>query len=246
MLSRRTFSGKRLPVIIAFTVLLVAAFGAGCKGFFTSDTLSAISIQPPTPSVEVGQQTSVQAWGTYSPSNNRSMITSGVAWTSDTPGAVCFVVGSNCDASFTGGAATISGVAPGGTATLTAAAQGLSATAQATAYLVITNFQICLTNSSGGGETGCSASAVWNPNVTSSQQTQYFVAQGTYNGTVTDFTTEATWTITSAPVNGTLNCDNSTSPALCTVSDAATAGTYLVTVTYGTSNTATITVNVTG
>lgn len=245
MLSGCTFAGKRLPLTVAFTLLLLAAFGAGCNGFFTSPTLSSIAIQPPTPSVEVGQTATLQAWGTYS-DNSRSQITSGVAWTSDSPDAVCFVSGSTCVSSFSGGGATIAGVAPGGTATVTAAAQGLSATATATAYLIITNFEVCLTDSSGGNPTGCSASAIWNPDVTDTAQSQYFIAQGTYNGTTQDFTTEATWTITTSPTSGTLSCVNSPSPAVCTVTQGATAGTYTITVTYGTNNTATITVTVTG
>jgi len=245
MATERKRSGKKLPLVIAFTVLLIAAFGAGCSGFFQPPTLSSIAIQPPTPSVEVGQTTTVAAYGTYS-DNTRSVISSGVAWTSDTPEAVCFVSGTTCVASFTGGTATISGVAPGGTATLTAAAQGLSATAQTTAYLIITNFQVCLTNSTGGNPSGCSASATWSTDVTNQQQTQYFIAQGTYNGTTQDFTTEATWTITTSPTSGTLSCDNTSSPAVCTITQGATAGTYTVTVTYGTSSTATITITVTG
>src|ERR1017187_1033086 len=83
MATGRGFSGNRLPLTAAFAVLLVAAFGAGCKGFFTGNTLNSIAIQPPSPQVQVGSTTTatLQAWGTYS-DNTRSQITSGVSWTS--------------------------------------------------------------------------------------------------------------------------------------------------------------------
>ena len=81
MASGRMFTGKRLPLTLAFGVLVAAAIGAGCNGFFTSPTLNSIAIQPPSPQVQVGDTLNLQAWGTYS-DGSRSQITSGVAWTS--------------------------------------------------------------------------------------------------------------------------------------------------------------------
>src|ERR1700690_1623097 len=78
MATERKFA-KKLPLTMAFTVLLVAAFGAGCKGFFQAPTLSSIAIQPPTPQIQVGPTTTatLQAYGTYSPDDTRSLLTSG-------------------------------------------------------------------------------------------------------------------------------------------------------------------------
>src|ERR1017187_946779 len=42
------FAGKRLSLALAFGVLVSAAIGAGCKGFFPNPTLSTVAVQPPT------------------------------------------------------------------------------------------------------------------------------------------------------------------------------------------------------
>jgi hypothetical protein len=250
MATGHELAGKKLPLIIAFTVLLVAAFGAGCNGFFQAPTLSSVAIQPPTPSVEVGQTTTVQAWGVYS-DNSRSQITSGVAWTSDTPDAVCFVSGSSCTASFTGGTATIAGVAPGGSATLTAAAQGISATAQTTAYLGnLTNFQVCQAPYTLGGT--CTLTT-WDAPSASGDQTQTYYAIATYStqsGSQTaDVTASASFVLTSTPPTaGGISCTDGSDPATCTVTaNTAPTGNYTITVTYSgwTGTAPTITVDVT-
>jgi hypothetical protein len=232
-------TGRKLALTLAFTGLVVVAFGAGCKGFFTDPTLSTISIQPPTPQVQVGGGNSItlQAWGTFS-DNSRSQITSGVAWSSSGQGSTVDIDPKT---------GVMTGVGSGGTATITAAAQGISGTAQATAFLgTVTQFQVCLGSF---GSTTCSNGATplpWNPNVTQTQVQQNFITQGLNNGTELDLTTASTWTITTSPTSGTISCTNASSPAVCTVTQGATAGSYVITVTYGTSQTATINVTVTG
>ncbi len=234
-------TGLKLALTVAFTVLVAVAFGVSCNGFFTDPTLSSIAIQPPTPQVEVGGGNSItlQAWGTYS-DNSRSQITSGVAWSSSGQGSTVDIDPKT---------GVMTGVDSGGTATITAAAQGISATAQATAYLgTVTQFQVCLGSF---GSTTCSNGAValpWGPDVTSNQVQQNFIAQGLNNGTELDLTTNSTWTITTSPTSGTISCTNTSTPAVCTVTQGATASppTYVITVTYGTSQTATINVTVTG
>ncbi len=47
-------TGRKLALTLAFTVLVVVAFGMSCNGFFTDPTLSSIAIQPPTPQIEIG------------------------------------------------------------------------------------------------------------------------------------------------------------------------------------------------
>jgi len=232
------FTGRKLPLTLAFAVLVVVATGVSCKGFFTDPTLSSIAIQPPTPSVEVGQTTSLQAWGTYS-DNSRSQITSGVAWTSDTPAAVCFVSGTKCLSSFSGGTGTVSGVAPGGTATITAAAQGISATATATAYLgTVTGFEVCLGTFS---STSCPTPSA--PVSSASGGAPTFNSQATYSNNGTnqqlDLTIESTWTVTPTPSAGGITCVSTTSPATCTVATGTTQQTYTITAVYGTNNSAT-------
>jgi hypothetical protein len=216
-------TGRKLELTLAFTVLLALA-GASCTGFFPKNTLTAVTIQPPSPQIEAGATTAqtLQAWGTYQ-DNSRAQITSGVQWTSSNTNVL--------QIGLTSGVAT--GVGTGGTATVTAAAQGLSTTASATVYLGnITLFEVCM--GTFGATTTCSNGSsplVWNVNA-STLQNQSFVAQGVSNGTTLDFTTASTWTVSSA-AGTSISCASNTSPASCTVDQATTMGTYPITVTYG-------------
>jgi hypothetical protein len=113
------FTGRRLALTLAFTVLVVVAFGVGCTGFFPKPSLLSVAIQPASPQIVLGQTSTLQAWGTYD-NNQHTQITSGVAWSSD---SASVTIDQN------------SGVATGnslGTATITATAQGISGTATAT------------------------------------------------------------------------------------------------------------------
>ncbi|MGB9233248.1 MAG: Ig-like domain-containing protein [Terriglobales bacterium] len=234
MATERKFTGKKLALLSAFAVLLVAAFGAGCKGFFQPNALESIAIQPPTPEVEVGQTTGLQAWGTYE-DNSRSQITSGVAWTSSGEGTTI-----NVDPN-TGDLSTPTG-SVGGTATITAAAQGLSATATATAYLGnVTDLQIC----TGTFNTGTCPAATWTLSATAGG-TQDYYATAVSGGTTLDVTTVATWVVTPTATTGGVTCSNSASPAVCSVTAGTLpTGNYTITVTYpGTTPvTATITLH---
>jgi len=232
------FTGRKLAVTLAFTGLVAVALGVSCRGFFPPNSLTAITIQPPSPQIEVGPTTTqtLQAWGTYL-DNTRSQITSGVVWTSSDNTVI--MIDQNT------GVAT--GVNTGGTATITAAAQGLSATATATAYLgTITNFQVCLGTF---GSTVCSNGANPLPWPVNAQATvtQNFIAQGTSNGVPLDLTAAATWTVSTAAATS-ITCTNAgVTPETCTVTQGMTAGAYVdaITVTYGTSSAATVTATVT-
>ncbi len=240
------FAGRKLPLMLAFVVVVTLAIGVGCHGFFQDATLSSIAIQPPSPQVQVGSSVTLQAWGTDS-NNNRSQLTSGVVW-STSNGQVITVDGGS-----QGTHGVIAGVTSG-TATITASSQGVSGTATATAFFgSVSNFQVCM--GTFGNTTSCSSGATplaWNPNVTSASVNQNFIAQGvvTVNGTNTtvDLTTTSTWTVTNQPASGTITCAGGSSPEVCTVPQSATASppTYVITVTYGSgSSTETATINVT-
>jgi len=222
-------SGKKLALISAFAVLLVAAFGAGCNGFFTGNTITAVTIQPPSPQFQVGQTENLQAWGTYQ-DNSRAQITSGVAWTSSGEGTTI-----NIDPN-TGELSTPAG-STGGSASITAAAQGLSATATAVALLGnVTNFEAC----TGTFNTGTCPASTWTVNSGGSNLTQDFYAIATYNGQVLDLTTTATWT----PSTTSITCSSSSSPASCVLAPDTAAGNYTITVTYGSNSSASINVSV--
>jgi len=128
MLIGRMLIGRKLGLTLGFTVLLALAFGVSCTGFFPPNSLSAVSIQPPSPQIQAGSTNAqtLEAWGTYQ-DGTRSQITSGVEWTSSSTPPNVLTIG------LTSGLAT--GAPPGGTATVTASAQGLSGTASATVYL---------------------------------------------------------------------------------------------------------------
>lgn len=232
---RLRFTGKTLPLSIAFGILLVGAFGAGCNGFFVPNSLTALTIQPVSPSIQVGQSQTLQAWGTYE-DNTRSQVTSGVEWTSSDP--TIMTIGQT-----TGLAAAVTG----GTSTITASAQGLSATATATAYFgTINNYQVCMgafgsTNGCSSGSSPLSISVPVNNSVN-------LIAQGTYvNSSGQNVTVDLTTTSTFTPSNtSAVTCDNTSSPATCSVLSGTASGTVIsVTVTYGTSSTATVNITAT-
>jgi hypothetical protein len=227
----RMLTGRKLGLTLAFTVLLALAFGVSCTGFFPANSLTAVTIQPPSPQIEVGTPQTLQAWGTFANNTGTSQITSGVVWTSSDPTVLTINPST--------GVAT--GQGTGGSATVTASAQGLSGTASATVFLgTVNSFTLCTGTF---GSTACGNPLVWNADAANSTPQQTFVAQGTSGTTTYDFTTASTWTVVTQPSSGTISCTNSgASPETCTVTQAATPGTYAVTVTYGTTDSATLSV----
>jgi len=78
------FSGRKLPLTLAFVVLIGLAFGASCKGFFTKPTLQSLAVGPATPTIQTGNtNNTVQmfAVGTF---NDGSTGNPAVTWTSGT------------------------------------------------------------------------------------------------------------------------------------------------------------------
>jgi hypothetical protein len=208
------FTGRKLALTLAFTVLVAMALGVGCRGFFQGNALLSIAIQPPTPTVQLNQTQTLSAWGTYSNGNGgTTQITSGVAWSSDTPNVLSIDPNS--------------GVATGqslGTATVTASAQGLSATASATVYILVTTLKVTPNTWSFSGAQGGT-----NP--------VGFVV--TANGG-TDVTSTAIFTSSNTTY---INCVNSTDPVFCTAIPSTPPGPYQIVVSYPQTNlTALITV----
>ncbi len=241
MFRGRMFRGFKLAVTLAFTGLVALATGISCRGFFQADTLSAISLQPPTPQIQVGQSSTIQAWGTYSPDNNRSQIKSGVAWTSSDETVITIDPNTGLATAVTGG-----------TSTITASAQGLSTTGTATAFFgTITNFQVCL--GTFGATTSCSTGATPLTWSVASGTSMSLIAQGMATNAQNqqqtyDLTTSSTWnSVTPTPTGGSISCSNSgVSPETCTVDPGTLPlGNYTFTVVYGTNAVATVTVDVT-
>jgi hypothetical protein len=76
------FSGRKLPITLAFVVLVALAIGASCKGFFVDPTLTAISVGPNDQNIQQGDTLQMSARGTYDDGSVKN-ITSSVLWASD-------------------------------------------------------------------------------------------------------------------------------------------------------------------
>jgi len=115
---------QALRVIGAVVALAALALALSCTGFFVNPTWTAITIQPPNPTVAVGYTQTLTAWGTDT-NGQRSQVTHNIVW--DLSGA------SNGGTVATLNASTgvLTGVAPG-TVTVTASSEGISGTATAT------------------------------------------------------------------------------------------------------------------
>jgi uncharacterized protein YjdB len=131
-------TGRRLALTLAFTVLVVVAFGVSCKGFFVSPTLTSITINPSSPSVQYQMTTTLSAYGVNS-DNQGSYLTSGVSWSSSNP-QIAAITGA-CANGNPCGNATISG-ATLGQSTITASAQNVSNTATLIVYLTVSTMTI--------------------------------------------------------------------------------------------------------
>ena len=225
MLSGRTFAAKRLPLTIAFTVLLVASFGAGCKGFFVKNTLNSIAIQPSSVNLEVNATQAFSAWGTYQ-DGSRSQITSGVVWLSNSPSVTIT----------TGGTATAQNVTTS-SVTITGSAQGLSGTATVNVIGNVTSIAVSPSTAS--------------MTINGSSQAFTFAASP---GPPNYITADNGGTLTVLPADGFFTCavgvDGSNNPAeVCSVTTGA-ASTYTLQMSYPspsggtvTSPTATVTVH---
>lgn len=213
------FSGRKLPLTLAFVVLIALAFGASCKGFFVDPTLSSITVGPTSGTVQKDATLQMAARGTYDDGSYKT-ITNSVLWTSsDTSVATISSTG------------LVTGITTSGTTTITAEKDTVQGTA--TVDVVLTGVTgITITPTSATIARGDSGNFICNAAVTGTGQV--------------DITTVATWTV-SDTTNTTFT--TSSSPAVLTIGDGATIGetitlqaTYTVDSTTYTSNTVTVTV----
>ncbi len=233
MATERKFAGKKLPLTIAFTVLLVAAFGAGCKGFFVPPTLSSITINPASPSVQIGSTVALQAFGVNSDGTG-SYLTSGVSW-STSDDTIATITGS-CATEPCGGVSVL-GVAAG-QVTITASAESVTNTATATVYIQVSSLTI----------TPSSQSIPVDGTTTDPYIIKAVTATGT-NGGQMNFVAQGTAYLNGTAVT-TLGCAYDSAGEngpgqYCTDNGGTAAGNYQLVATYtGTTLTATATLNV--
>lgn len=209
------FTGRKLPITLAFVVLVGLAIGANCNGFFVDPTLTGITISPSSPQVEVGKTQQLSVFGTYD-DGKRKQLKSGVNWSTVPTGIV----------SIDPNTSVMTGKAVG-TTQLTADSQGLSATATATAFSDVTDLKVC----TGTFNTGTCPAGTWIVKTAVGGSQDYY-ARGTIAGVITDVTTVATWEVTPTPTTGNINCDATDSPAVCTIDQNTSTGSYVITVTY--------------
>lgn len=230
---------KTIRIIGAIAALATLALLASCRGFFTGNTYTAISIDP-TPSVPLGGTQSFQLFGTNSTTGAGNVqITKGVSWSvsSGTTGTAVF--NNPSTALLTG-----TGV---GSITVNAEYQGLTTSSTGVVYLTNVS-SICVSTSNSSGSCSTSTEDLSIANV--GQEVLLFAIADYTNASgqmqTIDITTSATWTIT-GPDSSNLTCATTTSPAVCTVAAGTTAtGNNTVTVTYPQSSvTGTNIINVT-
>lgn len=138
-------SGRKLALTLVFTGLVAVAAGVSCKGFFVSPTLASITIQPATPSVQLTDTVSLQAYGVDNESPPvGNYLTSGVSWSSSDP-TVATITGACATAAC--GTATVQG-ATIGTSTITASSESVTNTTTLTVFISVSSMTISPTSQS--------------------------------------------------------------------------------------------------
>ncbi len=160
---------RKVQILGAFTVLLLSAMGLGCKGFFVNPTLTTITVDPPTPTVQVAKTLQMTATGTFD-DGSISTLSKNLFWASDDTTIATI--------SDTGNVTAVSV----GTATITASSANVTGTTTLTVALPnVTSIQVSPSNTS----------------ITQSDSKSY-TASATVSGQMSpvDITGTATWTIT--------------------------------------------------
>ena len=215
---------QKLRLAAAFSALATLALAISCRGFFVNPTLTAITISPSSPQVEIDTTLvpPLSVYGTYS-DGSTAVVSSGVSWSSDTPTV----------ASISAGGALM-GVSLG-TANISASAQAVTASATATVFL--------------GGISAISVSPTSGTVDNTSDGSTNFTFTATANGEPVEITTDngGILTITPTTSGSDLSCIASADQEVCSTDGNAFPATYSVIMTYpGTSASATATLVVTG
>lgn len=77
-------TGRKLGLTLAFAVLVILAFGAGCHGFFVDPTLTSLSITPATPTITAQAPGNTQQFSAVGVFNDGSSGSTPVTWSSST------------------------------------------------------------------------------------------------------------------------------------------------------------------
>jgi hypothetical protein len=217
------FTGRKLALTLAFTVVVALAFGVSCKGFFQNATIASFVISPSNATVPLSGTFPMHAFGTDSQGNPTGDITNKIAWSSNETGSVSV------------GATTglLSGVALSTTAaTITGSYQALSPQT-ATASVCVENgsdFTISPANQTVTGSTTAE---------------EDYTANAVVSGSNIDITSGVQWSSSNTAV---VTIVSGTDPAIASITDPTATTTVVITALYscnGTTNTFTtnLTVN---
>jgi|HubBroStandDraft_6_1064221.scaffolds.fasta_scaffold00069_29 hypothetical protein len=210
---------QKLRLAGAFAALATLALAISCRGFFVNPTLSTITVDPPTPSVETQATLQMTASATYSDGSGGTLSGS----TTCTGNTVCWSSSDTTVATITAGG-LLTGLTEG-TATITAASGAISGSTSATIVL--------------GNVTELTISpSTWTMDEGALED---FTATATLSdGSQVDVSATANWTAANASL---VTVENGEDPMELTA--GTTAGTTTISATYSTF-TATATVTVTG
>lgn len=127
---------KKIQVLVAFTSVLLVAFGAGCKGFFVNPTLNSIAVGPQA-AIQQGKTVQMTAVGTYDDGSTKTLTN--VFWSSSATG-IATISTSGLVTGVTPGQTTITGSSGtvSGTNTVTVTLSGLTAITVTPANTTIT------------------------------------------------------------------------------------------------------------
>lgn len=210
------FTGRKLPLTLAFVVMVGLAFGASCKGFFVDPTLTSIAVSPPSATISPGTSGNTQQFTVVATFDDGSHHSTRVTWSIDpSDGSVATLS--------TSGLATA--VAPG-KATITAASTILpNITATAALTVLLTNVtQLVVDPTSGGVTRGGGTPAIFNFTATAGGQSGIPI------------TTDDGGILTITPSSSDVTCTVSGNSESCSADTNAVAQQYNITMTYPNSS----------
>lgn len=192
-------NGRKLALTLAFTVLMIVAFGAGCRGFFQNPTIASFVISPTNPTVPLGGTQQMSAFGTDSTGQPTGDITSKITWSSS-PSSVI---------SITTGGLMMGKTLSSSPVTITGSYQALPAQT--------TTASVCVE----GASTLTIAPANFTDSTGATSESYTANANATVGGVATnlDITASVQWTTTNTTV---VTIGNGTDPAIATINPPAT------------------------
>jgi hypothetical protein len=188
------FTGRKLPITLAFIVLVGLAFGPSCNGFFVDPTLTSISVGPTGQNIQQGDTLQMAARGTYDDGTVKN-ITGSVLWGSDDPTIAAIDK-----------KGLVTGVAAPGTANISASLDTLSNSVAVNVVLTgVTKITIAPVNPNvkpgGTQDFTCTATVTGNPNPVDITASVTWSTSDTTNTDITNGENPAVFTVNSGTPN---------------------------------------------